>query len=106
MCPIMIFRLKNTRKTRLSPYVKYDVDTLNGSLESLDKVAMIPLRDEINRRGPKAATPSLFLAIAKAFGGLMLAAAVFKFGQDVLTFMGPQLLKSDVIHSCFKKLPN
>ena len=97
------FRLKNARKSQPSSHVKYDSNGLNGSVESLDKVAMIPLHDKVDRRGPKAATPSLSLALAKAFGGLMLTAAVFKFGQDVLTFMGPQLLKSVTIHSCFNK---
>ncbi|XP_065826757.1 multidrug resistance-associated protein 1-like [Oscarella lobularis] len=98
-------KLKNARKSQPSSHVKYDSNGLNGSVESLDKVAMIPLHDKVDRRGPKAATPSLSLALAKAFGGLMLTAAVFKFGQDVLTFMGPQLLKLMINFTKDKSIP-
>ena len=97
------FRVKKGRKSQPPSHVKYDSNGLNGSLESLDKIAMIPLHDKVDRRGPKAATPSLSLALAK---GLMLTAAAFKFGQDVLTFIGPQLLKSVIIQSCFNKNEN
>ena len=37
--------------------------------------------------------PSLVWALAKAFGGTLIAAAFFKLGQDLLAFASPQILK-------------
>jgi hypothetical protein len=36
--------------------------------------------------------PSLIKALARAFGGTFYVAGVFKLGQDLLGFVGPQLL--------------
>ena len=42
-------------------------------------------------RKPKS--PSLVLALARSFGGTFLVAGLFKFCQDLLNFVSPQLLK-------------
>ncbi len=48
-------------------------------------------RRESGRRRTK--TPSISLAIAKSFGGIFLAAAIFKVANDLLAFASPQILK-------------
>lgn len=37
--------------------------------------------------------PSLVVAIAKAYGFTFCVAGIFKVGQDLLSFVSPQLLK-------------
>ena len=37
--------------------------------------------------------PSLILTLGRAFGSLFFTAAIFKVGQDLLTFVSPQVLK-------------
>ena len=44
-------------------------------------------------RPRKPKSPSLVLALAKSFGGTFFVAGLFKFCQDLLNFVSPQLLK-------------
>ena len=43
--------------------------------------------------GRKKKEPSLVWALAKTFWGIFVAAAFFKFVQDLLNFVSPQVLK-------------
>lgn len=57
---------------------------------SADKITLLPERGHDDKK-PKE--PSLVWALAKSFGQTFIMAGLFKFLQDNLNFVGPQLLK-------------
>ena len=60
---------------------------------SADKITFLPAtrRKVPKKNGPKE--PSLVVALARSFGGVFMMGGLFKFLQDILNFVGPQLLK-------------
>ena len=44
----------------------------------------------------RVSKPSIFLALAKAFGLSFAVAGILKGISDLLSFVGPQVLKSDI----------
>ena len=62
-------------------------------IRSADKVTFLPAtrRGEQKKKGSKE--PSLVWALARSFGGVFMMGGLFKFLQDILNFVGPQLLK-------------
>ena len=63
---------------------------------SADKITFLPAthcREQQRRKIKKSKEPSLVWALAKTFGGTFMMGGVFKFLQDFLNFVGPQLLK-------------
>ena len=58
-----------------------------SSEESVEERSIAPLHER------KMAKPSLTKALFKAFGKVLFVAGFFKFCQDVLSFVSPQLLK-------------
>ena len=59
---------------------------------SADKIPLLP-SERSGHTNKKPKQPSLVWALARSFGGTFLKAGVFKFLQDNMNFVGPQLLK-------------
>ena len=97
---------------------RYDTAKLNGDIEadgeifedelydtqwtnnSSDRVTLLPAIKHKKGKESKSNSkePSLVWALSKSFGGTFMMGGLFKFLQDVLNFVGPQLLKY-VIHT-------
>ena len=56
-----------------------------GQTEDTDRVAA--------KKNKGSKSPSLVMAIIKAYGFTFFVAGIFKLGQDLLSFISPQLLK-------------
>ena len=69
--------------------------------EGYEKIDTFPsghLQSQISNTHERRQTskPSLFRALAKAFGMSFAVAGFLKFISDLLNFVGPQVLKSDI----------
>ena len=61
---------------------------------SLDFVGQTEDTDGVGVKRKKGKRgPSLVMAIIKAYGFTFFVAGIFKFGQDLLSFVSPQILK-------------
>ena len=60
---------------------------------SADKITFLPAKRREVQKKNVSKEPSLVVALARSFGGVFMMGGLFKFLQDVLSFVGPQLLK-------------
>ena len=63
------------------------------NIQDDDEDEEVRLVSSSRRRGNKKAEPSLVLAFIRSFWVIFLAAAFFKFVQDLLNFVSPQVLR-------------
>ena len=62
-------------------------------IHSADKITFLPTRGRGGQKKKGSKEPSLVWALARSFGGVFMMGGLFKFLQDILNFVGPQLLK-------------
>ena len=69
--------------------------------ERIDRFSSGHLQSQVSNTHERGQTskPSLFLALAKAFGLSFAVAGFLKFISDLLNFVGPQVLKSVIFYN-------
>ena len=85
-----------------APDSELEYQPLNVEIRPSDESRLIP-HDGTPQQGARHNDhgPSFVWALAKSFGGTFLIAGVFKFGQDLLGFASPQILKYVTTTSVF-----
>lgn len=81
--------LESWEEMRRGTSITASVDETSTAMET---DSIMPLQAVV-RRPPKKYSPSLFEALARAFGWTVVVAGIFKFFQDLLLFVSPQILK-------------
>ena len=75
------------------PDSELEYQPLNVEIRPSDESSLIPRDSPQQGASHNDHGPSFVWALAKSFGGTFLIAGVFKFGQDLLGFASPQILK-------------